>query len=218
MGKIIGFIIIVGGILGLYKVFQDFTATQKAKSNKYIAKLRPLIQVHLAEEDLAETEDPTYTAEGNFFRIIAMLNEAERNQFPVQPTLASALSGTSAPKGAAKMIEEQVMQNYSMAKSLGVFKDPKNMLSMEIGETPLADVPGWDDEPLAVGHMLSPLLAPEAAKSLVNLVLQPKSVRDMENGSLGSFGREHAIKWSREGVITMESARAIVEKIEGPLE
>jgi hypothetical protein len=214
MGKFIGLIIIVLGLFGSYRLFQEFTATQKAKSNRWISKLQPLIKVHLKEEDQENIEDPTYSAEGNFFRILAMMNEAERGGYSAGGTLAAAISGSGAPKGEAKMIEQQTLENYELAKKLDVFKDPKNGMRMEQGQPPIAGAPGWDDEPLVVGHILTPLVAPEAAKALTNLMLMPLSVRNMENGDLSGFTREMAMKWGREHLITAATAAAVAEKLD----
>ena len=213
MGKFIGFLIIVLGVFGCYKLFNEFKVTQKAKSNRWISTLTPLLKVHLKSESQSEVEDPTYSAEGNFFRILAMLNESERGGYSAATTLTAALSSSGAPKGEAKLIELQTLENYDLAKKLDVFKDPKNGLRMERGQAPIAGAPGWDDEPLVAGHILSPLIAPEAARALTNLMLMPLSVRNMQNGGADGFTRDMAIKWGREHLITPATAGAIEEKL-----
>ena len=214
MGKFLGFIIVLGGCIGAFFIFQDFNVKQKQGRNRWVSTLQPLLKMHIKDEDIMASEDPTYSAEGSFFRILAMLNEAERGGYAVGSTLAGALSSTGAPKGEMKLIEQQTLENYEMAKKLGVFADPKNGLRMENGQAPVATVAGWDDEPLAVGHLLSPLLAPEAARSLQNLALMPVSVYNMQNGELNGFSYENAIKWSKEKLITGASFMAIKEKID----
>ncbi len=214
MGKFLGFLILLGGCLGAYFLFQEFNVKQKESRNRWVSTLQPLLKMHIKDEDMAETEDPAYSAEGSFFRILAMLNEAERGGYAAASTLAGALSSTGAPKGEQKLIEMQTLANYDMAKKLGVFADPKNGLRMENGQPPVATAPGWDDEPLAVGHLLSPMLAPESAKALQNLALMPVSVFNMQNGDLNGFGYDSAIKWVKEKLITNASYQAIKEKLD----
>jgi hypothetical protein len=214
MGKFLGFLIIVGGLMGTFFIFKEFNVKQKESRNRWISTLQPLIKMHIKGEDLSASEDPTYSAEGSFFRILAMMNEAERGGYSAGTTLTGALSGTGASKGEMKLIELQTMENYDLAKKFGVFNDPKNGLRMENGQPPVATAPGWDDEPLSVGHLLSPLIAPEAAKALQNLTLMPITVRNMQNGDLNGFSYENAVRWSKEKLISGASFAAIKEKID----
>ena len=62
-----------------------------------------------------------------------------------------------------------------------------------------------------MGHVLSPVVAPEAALSLANLVLMPKRMRDMQNEDLTGFSPEMSKKWLSERIITPESHQAILE-------
>ena len=212
MGKFFTTLILLGGIAGVFVVTKDYFASQKVKSNPWIEDLRKLIVKQSADEELTQVEDPWFADEGRFFRILSLMYETERGKYSAAETLLSAASAGLRP-GEAKMVAESLLESYQLAKQLGVFDEPNNLLLMERGEAPVATSKGWEEEKLAVGHRVSPVLAPEASRSLVNLVLMPESLRDMQSDKVTSFTTDTIKKWRSENIITPESADAIAQII-----
>jgi hypothetical protein len=141
-----------------------------------------------------------------------MMHEAERGKYNVQDTLNSA-AGAAPGAGQSKMIADTLMENYQLAQRLGVFDEPANVLAMERGDAPVATVAGWEDEKLAVTHRVSPLLAPEAARSLANLILIPEALRDAQLPGAIGFTTDTIKKWVKEGLISPVSAEAIADVV-----
>ena len=214
MSRFIGFLIIIGGLTGIFFVYKDYAAKTKQKRNAAAEEIRRVIKASLAAEDLDASEDPWFANEGAVFRILSYLHEAEKSSYNVTDTLKSAVAGSGARVGEGKLIVDMLSDNYSIAKKLGVFDDLSNLLKMEQGRAPTARAKGWEDEVLAVGHVLTPVLAPEAATSLANLVLMPATARDMQNDDLNGFGYEQSKKWLSEQIITPDSMRAITERLD----
>ena len=211
MSRFIGFLIIIGGLVGTYFVYQDFAASRKEKHNRFADEIRGLIQDHGVESKLASKDLPGSGNNGSFYQILGLMHEAERHQYSVADTAKNAVTGSNMRPGEAKMVMETLLENYRIARQLGVFEDLSNALRMERGEAPVSKAKGWEDEPLTVGHVLSPVVAPEAALSLANLVLMPKRMRDMQNEDLTGFSPEMSKKWLSERIITPESHQAILE-------
>lgn len=214
MSRVFGFLIILGGLLGAFFLYKDYAAKTKEKRNVSSEEIRRIIAASLKMEDLEGREDPWFANEGAVYRILARLHEAEKGHYNVSQTLTTAVSGSGARSGEGKLIVEMLNNNYSIAKKLGVFEDLGNVLKMEQGRAPIARGKGWEDEPLAIGHVLTPVLAPEAATSLANLVLMPVTARNMQTDELNGFGYEHAKKWLSEQIITPDSMRAITERLD----
>lgn len=209
MGRFLTTVIIGLGIAGLFFVAQDYFAEQKVKKNPWVEEIRYLITHAQEKEAEGSANDPWFTDEGRFFSLLAAMHETERTKYDLENTLMSATSGLPA----AKLVQESLLANYEMAKTLGVFNQPTNLLAMENGDAPVATARGWEDHKLAVGHRISPLLAPEAAKALVNMLLMPEALRDMQVVDAGGFTLETVKKWSQEKLISPESAEAIAELV-----
>ncbi len=214
MGRFLGFLIIVGGLVGGFFVYKDYAAKVREKRNSSADEIRRVIAASQDPDELAGQEDPWFANEGAVYRILGLLHKAETSNYNIGVTLNSAVSGSGARVGEGKLIIEMLQNNYTTAKKLGVFDDLSNLLKLEQGRPPTAKAKGWEDETLVVGHVLTPVLAPEAASSLANLVLMPASARDMQNDDLGSFSFEMAKKWLTEQIITPESMRAISDRLD----
>lgn len=215
MSRFVGFFIILGGLIGAFFVYKDYAAKTKERRNASAEEIRRVISASLKAEDLEGSEAPWFANEGSVFRIMAHLHNAEKSHYNVSDTVRNAVSGSGARSGEGKLIAEMLSANYSIAKKLGVFDDLSNVLKMEQGRAPTARATGWEDEILAVGHVLTPVLAPEASTSLANLVLMPATARDLQNDDLNGFGFEQAKKWLSEQIITPDSMRAITERLDG---
>ena len=210
MSRFIGFLIILAGMAGCYFVYQDYAEKQKDKHNHWADVFRALIHEHASEARLDGKEEAWFASNSSFFRIIGLMHEAEHHKYSVADTVKLATSGAGMTPGVAKMVADLLVENHRIAQQLGVYDDLQNMLRMERGEAPVSAAKGWEDEPLAVGYLLSPLVAPEAARSLVNLVLMPKSMRDMQTDDLVGFTPDMSKKWLNERIITPDTHQAIL--------
>ncbi len=210
MGKFFTTIIILAGIIAGGLLIRERIVDDKAKANPFIDAIRELITKQSEDQKLLDVEDPWFADEGRFFKILSLMNETRRAKYSLEDTVLSAsTSGSGIKAGEAKMIANSMMESYEIAERLGVFKEPNNLLLLERGEAPVASAKGWEDEKLAVGHRISPLLAPEAARSLVNLTLMPEAMRDMQGLNVTGFTTDTIKKWRVENLITNESAEAI---------
>ena len=214
MSRFFGFLIILGGLVGAFFVYQDYAAKTKERRNVSAEEIRRIIASSLKLDVSEDSESPWFANEGALYRILGHLHTADKSNYSITDTLRSAVSGSGARTGEAKLMVEMLENNYEIAKKLDVFDDLSNVLKMEDGRAPIAKSKGWEDELLGVGHVLSPVLAPEASTSLANLVLMPSVARDMQTDDLNGFGYEHAKKWLSEQIITPESMQVIVERLD----
>jgi len=214
MNKLIAFLIIIGGMSGAYMLYMDYTSKEKEKRNPSADEIRRVITSTLKPQDLTDTEDPWYSSEAAVFRILGFLHQAEEQRYSVGETIKVAVSGSGARPGEAKIIADMLEENYSLAKKLGVFNELANVMKMREGLAPTAKAKGWEDERLVVGHLLTPVIAPEAARSLANLVIMPASVRDMQTDDLGGFTLEQSKKWLAERIIVPDSHRTVEARLD----
>jgi hypothetical protein len=212
MARLFGFLIIILGCIGVYFIFKEKVEEKKMRDNPWMHKLRPMIAEHVATKISADSAAPWYAMEGSFMTILCYMHRAVKSNYSMDDTLRGALSGMKS--GQVKMLSDALLKNYETANQLGVFDDPNNLVRMERGQAPVAKAPGWEDEKLVAGHLLSPIIAPEACNSLVNMVLMPELVRDMQTHEPRGFTLETVKKWREEGIITPESAKDMYELIE----
>jgi hypothetical protein len=211
MGKIFGFIVVALGLVGAFMLVSEKLALRKVSKNSWADKLRPLIAAHAKPVINSDSDSPWYAMEGSYMGILALMHQAREHKYDIEVTLGSALSGMQS--GQSRMIQEALQRNFETADRLGVFKDPANLIRMQRGDGPYAKSGGWEEEPLVVGHVLSPLLAPEAANSLVNLVIMPKAAQDLQTHDLRGFSTDTIKKWREEKIITPESAKDIYDMV-----
>jgi hypothetical protein len=190
-------------------VLKDHFAEQRVKTNPWMGQMRNLLEDQAKSRDLLNVENPWYAEEGTFYKLLSLMYEANRDKYDPEETLATACNGTVNP-ALAKLIVESMIGNFTLAKQMGVFEETTNILQLENGSAPVAAAIGWEDEKLLVGHRVSPVLAPEAASSLVNLVLMPETYRDLQEAAAHGFDIDKVKKWRLANVITPESADAIV--------
>jgi uncharacterized protein YneF (UPF0154 family) len=209
MGRLFTVIVIGLGIAGLFFVARDYFEEQKVKKNPWIEEIRYLVTGAQEKDAEGSVNDPWFADEGRFFSLLAMMHETERTQYDLENTLMSACSGIPA----SQLVQDALLNNYQLAKTFRVFDQPTNLLAMENGDPPVAVARGWEDHKLVIGHRISPLLAPEAAKSLVNMLLMPEALRDLQVVDAGGFTLETVKKWSLEKLIVPESAEAIAELV-----
>jgi hypothetical protein len=213
MKNLFGTIVIILGMLGLYNVYQGYAAKEKERRNIYVDQIRRVVNASIKAAADTEDEQPWASAEGDVFRILASLKQAEDAKYGIVDTLKQACSGAATP-GQGRLIAERMNANYAIAKELGAFSSLNNVLRMQDGNSPTLNAKGWEDEPLSVGHIISPVLAPEASRSLVNLVVMPQIARDTQTVEPQAFAFDHAKKWLSERVITPDSYTAVVKLLE----
>jgi len=209
MGKFFTFVVLIAGLVATFFVLKDHFAEQRVKTNPWMGQMRNLLEDQAKSRDLLNVENPWYAEEGTFYKLLSLMYEANRDKYDPEETLATACNGTVNP-ALAKLIVESMIGNFTLAKQMGVFEETTNILQLENGSAPVAAAIGWEDEKLLVGHRVSPVLAPEAASSLVNLVLMPETYRDLQQAAAPGFDIEKVKKWRLANVITPESADAIV--------
>ncbi len=211
MSRFIGFLIIVGGFVGVYFLYEDYAAKRKSAHNRWVDDIKPLIAEHFPNPALDGSEDGWFASESSFFRILGLMKEAETHKYNAFDTVKAACTSAGAAPGVGRMMADELEENYKIAKELGVFDDLANRLRLERGEAPMCKAKGWDGEPLKVGYILPHTLAPEASRSLVNMVLMPKGMRDMQTDEPVSFTISMAKKWLSERVINPQSHRLIMD-------
>jgi hypothetical protein len=204
MGRFLAFLIILGGVVGGLMLYKDYAKQTKESRNTAAEEIGRIVQDMRSREAPGTVDDLVLANEDVVFRMLYQLHQAKKNHYSVEDTLKSTISGRN-----GRPVVEQMVENFRVAESLGVFKDLTNLLKLEQGQPPIATAPGWEDEPLAVGYLLSPTFAPEAATSLANLQVMPAVVRDMQSTELGSFSSENSKRWLAEKIITPESYRMI---------
>lgn len=211
MNKLIGFLIIVGGLVGGYMLYLDYSAKEKDRRNPSADEIRRIIAGTLKPQNLSQQEDPWYANESSVFRIMAYLYQAEQEHYSVGETLKTATGGSGARPGQAKIIADTLEENYAIGKKLGIF-ELSNVLKMRDGMNPTAKAKGWEDERIVVGHLLTPIIAPEASRSLANLIIMPAAVRDMQSDDLAGFTLEQSKKWLADQIIVPDSHRLVEER------
>ena len=209
MNRIISFLIIIGGFVGGYFVYQDYAKGVKANSNHWADDLRVIIKTYVKDGKASSDDVPGNSNSMAYFRMLGLIYDSEQHHYFAGDTVRGALAGSGLPAGQAKMTIDSLLDNYHAAKQLGVFEATTNILRLERGEPPICSAKGWDGELLVPGYVISPLLAPEAAYALPNVVLMPKTVRDLQNEQPAGITPEIAKKWLSEHLILPASHAAI---------
>lgn len=211
MNRTIEALVIVGGLVGAYFVYQDYAAKQKEKHNHFAGDVGRIIREQREESQMEDQKGPWFADDSAFYHILALIHDGERHKYAPADTVRNGVTFSGLRPGEGKMVTDMLTENYRIAKQMGVFDDLSNVLRLERGEAPVCKAKGWEEEPLAVGRLLSPLVAPEASLSFANLVLMPKTVRDLQSNDLSGFTPDLAKKWLAERIITPESHQAILD-------
>jgi hypothetical protein len=205
MNRALPFILIALGLLGAYKIISQKLAERKERSNPFMADIRDLLEEHRKAEVSATDAAPWYSSEATFFEVMSLMHRATKMKYSPTDTLSQAMSGF--PRAAL----DQTVSNYEILTKLGVFSDPANLIRMERGEAPYAKALGWEEEKIVLGHRISPFFAPEAASHLLNLVVMPESIRDLQVHEIRNFGLDHLKKWVGDKVLDSSSANEIYD-------
>lgn len=208
MRNFIVMLLILGALYGGYKIYSERAAAERLARNPWSARMTPLIRAHTSKQILAGSGA---SGDAGYYTILYLAWQAAESGYSDLESVKRAATAAGADSGEATRIAAAVHENVMFAKSMGVFTDPNNPIRMERGEPPVSHAEGWEDELLVTGHLLSPLLAPEAAYALPNLRLMPEVVRDMATARVTKATADLARKWAADKIISPETAKAISE-------
>lgn len=200
--KILGTLLILGALYGGYELFSQYAAAERHEKNPWVLRMTPLIKMHTAKQIQSGKES---ASDASFITLLYLAWQAEESGYNEMETIKRAATAAGALPSEAVRIATAVHENVMFAKSWDVFSDASNAVRMERGETPVMQAKGWEDEPLVVGHQLSPLLAPEAAFAIPNLRLMPESVREMSSDRVSNALVDLARRWATDKIIFPES-------------
>jgi hypothetical protein len=212
MSRFIGLIILALGAYASYIVVMDQLDKQRVKTNPWVQKLKPLIDTHEKVELSSDDGVPYFTNKGSFYQLLALLHQSRKEKYDLEQTIDSVLVGAII-KDKHVMMREAILSNFKVASEMQLFDDIDNLERMQQGLAPVIHTKGWEDEPTDVGHIISPLHAPEAASSLINMIIMPESYRDLQRHSIVGFTDALIRRWREAGVINAESAKDIYDVI-----
>lgn len=209
IGKILSFIVIIGGLVGVYFIYQEQWGKVRESRNPWVEQITPLLRLHSQKntEPLDES-----VVEANFLRLLHKTWLAAEENYGAGETLRKAAVAAGLSEGDSGKIAAVVQENLQIARAFDVFTDPNNEIELARGSPPLIRSKGWEDEKLVMGRLISPLLAPEAAYKLANLRLMPESARDLQSDRITGHIVELAKKWQTDGTIQQQSYKDIMDK------
>lgn len=210
MGKILVFLLFLGAGIGVYKIFQDYKAKQREERNSWPQRIAGIMAYHTAKNTLS---GEIIGGETSFLQLIYFAYQVELDGFPLLDNLTRAAAQGGAVSSEAPLIATSLMENLQRAKTLGIFKDPANLLRMERGERPIATASGWEEESVGVGFKLSPLLGAELSATLPNMVLMPEAIRNMQTDITPPEADRLISLWLSSRMISPECATAARDKI-----
>lgn len=210
MGKVLVFLLFLGAGFGVYKIFEEYKAKQKASRNLWPDRMAAIMRLH-ASKTLMSGE--ILGNQASFLQLVYLAYQAEQDGYPVLDTLRSAYGMAGMDNNEGPLVSSAVFDNLTRARQLGAFQDPANLPRMERGDPPVANAPGWEGEPLVVGYKISPVLGAELSAVLPNLVIMPESARDMQTDLLPPEAKTLVNQWLSIRMISPEAATAIREKI-----
>jgi hypothetical protein len=208
--KIFGTLLIIGALFGCYFVYQDYWKEEWKARNPWVKRMAPLIGPHTHKAK--SSPEGGVASEASYIMILHMAMQAGEDGYNAIEAIKTAAIEAGASPGEADQISTSIWENLQLAKKMDVFTDLKNPIAMERGEPPLAQTADWKNEPLVVGNIISPILAPELAYSLPNMRLVPKVVRDMADDRVNKSTLEYAKKWLITKLITPESFARVTQK------
>lgn len=209
--NLIGTLLVILALYGGYTMYIEHANSERLANNPWATRMAPLIRLHSVRQ-MHEGGDAA--SEASFLTILYLAWQAAESGYSDLETVKRAAASAGADSSEAARIAASVHDSVLFAKSMDVFTDPSNPIRLERGEPPIAHSKGWEDELLVVGHVLSPLLAPEASYAIPNLRLMPEAVRAMTSVRASKATAELARKWATDKIIFPETARAISDLVE----
>ncbi|MCB1227308.1 MAG: hypothetical protein KDK99_15930 [Verrucomicrobiales bacterium] len=210
MGKILVILLFLGAGIGVYQLFKEHKTKQHSERNDWPSRLAPVFENHAASKVLKGKQDG---GESSFFQLLYMTYSISKDGYPLVETLTRGATSAGASPIEGPLLASAIVENYKKATELGVFSDPANLLLLEQGRSPLAHTPGWEDEPLGVGFLISPTLGPELRVTLPNMVIMPISIRNAQTDLTPNNASKYYSQWLTCKMISPDTANRIQKKI-----
>lgn len=148
--------------------------------------------------------------EASFFKLLLFLHKTQHDGIDVSQMIADACTELNLDDSAAALVKDSLLNALTAANELKVFDDPANLMNLEHGETAIIAAPSWKGEKLVLIQIVPPLLAPEAAQCLANLVIAPEVVRDARTQEITPYTVERSSVLMSKHLITRESNERVI--------
>ncbi|MCB1210156.1 MAG: hypothetical protein KDK97_12550 [Verrucomicrobiales bacterium] len=198
---------------GHYAIRQ-YEKEAEAKRSHWPRQIAELMENHVARHAVAALS--AEEGDATFYQILYQSHTAKEEVTDLGAMLREAATIAGATANEAGAIATSIEQNLAMARQLGVFEDITNLLRMERGEPPIAKAAGWEGEPLAIGHLIPPVLVPSLVRSLPNMVLEPQIVRDFQGDEITPEMLPTVRQFQGNRLIAPETAAALSAKANAP--
>jgi len=143
--------------------------------------------------------------EAAFFKFLLVLHKAQAAKMDLSKIFTSACTELGVGDDATSVYWESVNTDFTTANDLKIFDDPDNLINLERGDSPVITNSDWKGEKLGLLQIVPPLLAPEASKSLANLVLVPEIVRNATPQTVTSTVVDRSYQLMSHGIVTRTS-------------
>lgn len=221
-------LVIAGLIIGWFKIKENRKGRQ---DRQWVSQLVPLIGKFTGGGPDKKTTG-LLPDEAAFFQLLYVFHKAQENgvdmNFTSQPPdedstpwvdISSKLDAACKELNVPPLhivVKESLKASFAEAKRLHILDDLDNLLSLERGEPATVMLPGWEKDKAVVGHIISPLYAPEAAQSLANFQLLPASVRDAMDEKLNPSMLDRARRFQSANIITRDTFDKIYLMLQPP--
>jgi hypothetical protein len=121
----------------------------------------------------------------SLYRVLALLRSFEKSSdeslgVMLDDMFKKAVEAERLTNDEVPVLDAAINANLKVCRELGVFEDD-GMTMMEAGRPPTIRSGPFSRDKLIIGHLVPPLIAPEAKKHFANLVLTPESVFALQN-------------------------------------
>ena len=131
MGKVLIFLLFLGAGFGVFKIFEDYKARQKASRNLWPDRMAAIMRMHGSKTLLG---GEILGNQASFLQLIYLAYQTEQDGYPVLDTLRAATSLAGADNNEGPLMASAVFDNLTRARNLGAFQDPANLPRMERGD------------------------------------------------------------------------------------
>jgi len=197
-------LLIIAGIIAGYILFQK--DVKEKESHYWMTQCKSQLS-NFVGPGASRSLDPD---EASLFKILLFLHKTQHDGMDISQMITDACSELNLDDSAASLIKDSLMNDLASANDLKVFDDPANLMNLEHGETAIIAAPSWKGEKLVVIQIVPPLLAPEAAQCLANLVIVPEVVRDAWTQEITPYTVERSSILMGKRFITRESHERVV--------
>lgn len=207
MTRFLAILLFIGGLIYGWFFLKKKQAENSAKA--VAAQLAPHLSDQPVSPDAAET---VKKSEANLYWILFYFDKLATEGRDPATVLSDACEQISMPEQKSSVVRSVLMANYETAKKYRIFEDITNVVKLEQGIPPLMKMTGWEDEPVSVGYIIPPEIAPEAAGATANFVLMPGIVSDAQGPKLTSQMMEQARTMEKAKIITKASLDALMSE------